>query len=116
MNALINFINNLKYRSFFFYIIPISTSLIWTYKNQQFLQDDFYNGFSALLFQVIGIYFIGACWLIMYVFYKNSGNSSVNKNELDTKESSGYLTFINYQKAVFYAWVIALANIIFEFY
>lgn len=116
MNGLITLLLALNYRIFFFYVIPIVTVLVWILKYGEMYKHNILNGIEALLFQLTGIYMIGVFWLLLYAIYKGAVINNSKKTELNTPTPSIPLTFTNYQKAVFYAWLVAMANIILGIY
>jgi hypothetical protein len=116
MNTLITLLNTLNYRSFFYFVIPILTPIIWTLKHSEIFVDNFLNGTAIMILQILGIYFIGGCWLLIYAAYKAVVVGNSKKVDLHMITSSEHLNFDNYRKAVFYTWIVAFVNIIIEIY
>lgn len=116
MNFLWSLLNNLNYRAFFFYIIPISTLVIWLTKFNQSIKDDAINGTLTMVFQILGIYLIGGIWLLMYTGYKVVIVENSEQKDLNSILSSEHLNFDNFQRAAFFAWVVGILNLIFEIY
>jgi len=106
----------LNYRPFFYFVIPILAPIIWTLKHSEIFVDNFLDGTVMIILQIVGIYFIGGFWLLIYAAYKAVVVGDSKKVDLNTITSSEHLNFDNYQKAVFYAWVVAFVNIIIEIY
>lgn len=116
MNFLLSLLNNLNYRTFFFYIIPISTLTIYLIKFNQILKDDVLGGTMTMIFQIISIYLIGGIWLIMYTGYKVIIVENSKQKDLNSILSSEHLNFNNFQRAIFFGWIVGILNLIFEIY
>lgn len=109
-------LNNLNYRTFFIYIIPISTLIIYLFKFRHFLEEDPKNGTLTMIFQILIIYLMGGIWLLMYAGYKEMIGGNSGQKHLNSILSSEHLSFANFQRTTFFAWIVGILNLIFQFY
>lgn len=101
MYTIFSFFKILSYRTFFYFIIPTSTVTLWLVKNQELLDIGLEAAIISMIYQLVGIYVIGAFWLLMYVLFKVGLSSS--QKDFNTITTSEHFNTINYQKTVFAA-------------
>src|SRR4051812_8776463 len=114
MNYLYFLVNRITYRLFFFRLIPILGIIIGSIynllKGYIFPSPEY---FTVIIIQIIGPYFIGGGWLLMFSIYR--GKISKEKQNQLLKNQSKSLTdnldmdvfnFKYYSRLTFYAWIV----------
>ena len=125
INYLYKFINRINYRTFMFYVIPISGIAVGL--NYNFDKGNAFPSivfFGVIIFQVIGPYLIGGVWLLMFSMYrgmikiedKNITLKKKKNKDLTDVLNHEVMTYEYYSKFVFYSWLVNLIILISQYY